>query len=309
MHLAAAEGHLEVVRFLLEKNVSPNLSDRWGGTPLDDAELGEYSDVIDLLKQHGAEAGESQHVDSESKATEEAAQYGDTDAVVELLWATSENDIDGLRRCLAHGVPVSAADYDGRTALHLAASDGQIDVVKYLLAHGHPIHVRDRWNATPLDDARRESRDAVVDLLVTAEKEFHTLTIGADLQEMSRTGAFVKRYTNAHDIDALVSHRVNVVLDEVLGALIDHGTDDAECSQISLEFDVTPERLELVIAGDGREFDPLSQSAPDLEDAEMSGMGSKLIRKLTDDVSYRRSNDQNIVTLAFRLAGPSALAA
>mgnify|MGYP003572629382 FL=1 len=309
MHLAAAEGHLEVVRFLLEKDISPNTRDRWGGTPLNDAELGEHSDVIDLLKQRGAEPGESQHVDSESTATEEAAHYGDTDAVVELLWAASENNIDSLRRCLAHGIPVSAADYDGRTALHLAASDGQIDAVKYLLAHGHPIHVRDRWNATPLDDARRESRDAVVDLLSTAEKDFHTLTIDVDLQEITRTSAFVKRYTAAHDIDALVNHRANVVLDEILGTLIDHGSDDAECHQITLEFDVTAEQLEIVVTSDGREFDPLSQSAADLEDAEMSGMGRKLIRKLTDNVSYTRSNDNNVVTLAFRLVAPSAAAA
>ena len=297
------------MRFLLEKGISPNTRDRWGGTPLNDAELGEHSDVIDQLKHRGAEPGESQHVDSESTATEEAAHYGDTDAVVELLWAASENHIDGLRRCLAHGIPVSAADYDGRTALHLAASDGQIDAVKYLLAHGHPIHVRDRWNATPLDDARRESRDAVVELLSTAEKDFHTLTIDVDLQEITRTSAFVKRYTAAHDIDALVNHRANVVPDEILGTLIDHGSDDAECHQITLEFDVTAEQLEIVVTSDGSEFDPLSQSAADLEDAEMSGMGRKLIRKLTDNVSYTRSNDNNVVTLAFRFVAPSAAAA
>jgi anti-sigma regulatory factor (Ser/Thr protein kinase) len=60
---------------------------------------------------------------------------------------------------------------------------------------------------------------------------------------------------------------------------------------------------------DGREFDPLSQSAADLEDAEMSGMGSKLIRKLTDNASYNRSNDNNVITLAFRLGASFAAAA
>jgi glutaminase len=309
MHLAAAEGHLEVVRFLLAKNMGANRRDRWGGTPLSDAELGGYSDLSNLLKEHGANRGESQHLASESKATEEATQYGDTDAVVELLWAASENDIDGLRRCLAHGIPVSAADYDGRTALHLAASNGQIDAVKYLLAHDHPIHVRDRWNATPLDDARREHRDAVVELLSIAEREFHTLTIDVDLKEIARTSAFVKRYTAAHDINALVTHRINVVLDEVLASIIEHGSGDMECRQIALEFDVTPERLEIVVTNDGREFDPLAPSAPDLEDAEMSGMGIKLIRNLTEDVGYRRSNDKNVLTLAFRVAESSAAAA
>ena len=38
MHLAASEGHLEVVRLLVEEhNADTSPVDRWGGTPLDDA--------------------------------------------------------------------------------------------------------------------------------------------------------------------------------------------------------------------------------------------------------------------------------
>lgn len=38
LHVAAAEGHLDCVHFLVEKcNVPLKPKDRWGGTPLDDA--------------------------------------------------------------------------------------------------------------------------------------------------------------------------------------------------------------------------------------------------------------------------------
>ena len=307
MHLAATEGNLEVVRFLLENEISANLHDRWGGTPLDDAELGNHSNVIELLKQHGAEPGSSQHDDSESMATEEAAQYGDTDAVVELLWAAAENDIDNLRRCLAKGIPVSAADYDGRTALHLAASDGQVDAVKYLLAHDHPIHVRDRWNATPLDDARRENREDVVELLAAAERAFQQLTIQADIGEIARTNAFLKRYTTAHGIDSLVSDRANVVLDEVLASIIDHASTDDTCREIKLVFDTKSELLKIVITSDGSEFDPLSTSESDSDDTEISGMAVKLISKFSEDASYQRSEEKNQLSLTFRLTKPSVM--
>jgi anti-sigma regulatory factor (Ser/Thr protein kinase) len=270
-------------------------------------ELGAHLDVVDLLKRHGAEAGEPQHPTSESIPTEKAANYGNTDAVVELLWAAAENDIDGLRRCLAHGIPVSAADYDGRTALHLAASDGQTDAVKCLLAHDHPIHVCDRWNCTPLDDARREKRDAVVELLTAAEKQSCTLAIEADHKELARTNTFVKRYTAAHDIGALVNHRVNVVLEEVLSSIIDHASTDSTCREIALEFDVTAQLLKIVVRNEGQKFDPLSSSQPDAGDAEMSGIAGKLIRKLIEDASYRRPKKQNILTLTFRLDGPAAV--
>ena len=64
-------------------------------------------------------------------------------------------------------VPISAQDYDNRTALHLAAAEGNLEAVKYLVAHNHPINVRDRWGATPLDEAHREGREDVINFLTS----------------------------------------------------------------------------------------------------------------------------------------------
>eukprot|EP00057_Strongylocentrotus_purpuratus_P023540 XP_011678014.1 PREDICTED: glutaminase kidney isoform, mitochondrial isoform X2 [Strongylocentrotus purpuratus] len=55
LHLAAAEGHTECVEFLLEKcNVSPDVLDRWGHTPLDDARLFGHTGVVDILENFKA---------------------------------------------------------------------------------------------------------------------------------------------------------------------------------------------------------------------------------------------------------------
>ena len=59
LHLAAAEGKVEVVRFLLEKG-AVSTKDRWGNTPLDDVNNREitnetdipYLEIIELLKQY-----------------------------------------------------------------------------------------------------------------------------------------------------------------------------------------------------------------------------------------------------------------
>ncbi|MEM1097018.1 MAG: glutaminase A [Bacteroidota bacterium] len=164
MHLAAAEGNTETVAFLLERGVNPNLPDRWGGCPLDDALLGGHEETIALLTRHGAQSGPADHLATEGP-TDPCDAYGDANIVAELLWAAARGSVSGLRRLVALGVPISAADYDGRTALHLAAAENKAAAVRYLLAHGHPKHVRDRWNATPLDEARREGSDAVIALL------------------------------------------------------------------------------------------------------------------------------------------------
>lgn len=66
LHLAASEGQTKVVEFLLEKALAKNKDgvdeiisavDRWGGTPLDDAERGGFGDIVEILEQAGARRG------------------------------------------------------------------------------------------------------------------------------------------------------------------------------------------------------------------------------------------------------------
>ncbi|OWF38833.1 Glutaminase liver isoform, mitochondrial [Mizuhopecten yessoensis] len=53
LHVAAAEGKIHVVRFLIEKcDVDCGIPDRWGKTPLDDAKHFEKEDVVQLLETH-----------------------------------------------------------------------------------------------------------------------------------------------------------------------------------------------------------------------------------------------------------------
>ena len=53
LHLAAAEGHLEVVEYLINQGVDPNPRDRWGGTPLSDAIRHDRDQVSEFLRSKG----------------------------------------------------------------------------------------------------------------------------------------------------------------------------------------------------------------------------------------------------------------
>lgn len=61
-----------------------------------------------------------------------------------LLFYASKGDVAGIQTLLDQGMPVDAADYDGRTALHLAASEGHAAVVNFLLKNNADVNPIDR---------------------------------------------------------------------------------------------------------------------------------------------------------------------
>ena len=54
LHMAATEGHIGILQFLAKKNLKEiNPTDRWGNTPLEDAERGIFQEVTEFVKEMG----------------------------------------------------------------------------------------------------------------------------------------------------------------------------------------------------------------------------------------------------------------
>jgi serine/threonine protein kinase/ankyrin repeat protein len=141
LHVAASEGQLATCQYLVQQGAQINRSDRWGGSPLDDAHRHRHVDVIQFLRQEGATTGSGNRINNLITAAAE----GDVD---EVRMFVQQLNLDGNRI-----IDVNKGDYDKRTALHLAAGEGRAEILRVLCEAGADVNVEDRWNRRPLDDA------------------------------------------------------------------------------------------------------------------------------------------------------------
>eukprot|EP00004_Rigifila_ramosa_P011051 TRINITY_DN232_c0_g1_i3.p1 TRINITY_DN232_c0_g1~~TRINITY_DN232_c0_g1_i3.p1 ORF type:complete len:906 (-),score=190.26 TRINITY_DN232_c0_g1_i3:54-2597(-) len=69
LHLAAAEGQTNVVKYLLRRGVKPDLADRWGITPMDEAERGKRHVIQQLIQQRLLMSARTRAAETEPRTT------------------------------------------------------------------------------------------------------------------------------------------------------------------------------------------------------------------------------------------------
>lgn len=128
---AAYNGHVEIVKLLIDRGADVNLKgEAWYG-PLHAAALGGHVEVVKLLLQHGADV----NIFSHNKPLHYAAMNG---------------HIEVARILLAHGADIDAKGIDEYTPLGTAVSNRQVEMVKYLLSKGADVNARANYGRTPL---------------------------------------------------------------------------------------------------------------------------------------------------------------
>ena len=124
--------------------------------------------------------------------------------------------------------------------------------------------------------------------------------LGQIVDAAARIDAFCARLGLAEEI----AFEVNLAVDELVTNTISY--DDEGEHRIELVLRLEDGALVFEIADDGRAFDPLQAPAPDigasLQDRAIRGLGTYLVRKTMDGVTYRRQDGRNVVTLTKHVA-------
>ncbi|KAJ8525408.1 hypothetical protein ON010_g15706 [Phytophthora cinnamomi] len=161
---AAQYGHLDVVRLLLERGASIELTRSGGSTALITAAYEGHCDIVRLLLEKGADTEKSYDVGY--RALTSAAQYGHIDVVEALLGG---------------GAAIDAVSDDGSSALLIAATFGQLEIVRALLGHGASVDLADTYGNTPLMAAVESKNAGVVELLLKAGAFVNAKTTKGDM--------------------------------------------------------------------------------------------------------------------------------
>ena len=124
-----------------------------------------------------------------------------------------------------------------------------------------------------------------------------TLTMRASMDEIGQLQPYIESVARQAGIDGKETKRLRLAVEEAVVNVINYG----QATTITLHSTVTDGQLLLAIDDDGVPFDPTANSATDLslppDQRPPGGMGIILLHKMTDGLSYQRTDGHNILTI------------
>ena len=110
-------------------------------------------------------------------------------------------------------------------------------------------------------------------------------------------------FAEKNDFSPDVVMRIKLSIEEALVNILNYAYPECEGEVEICYRKENDTKLILEILDNGIPFDPLSLPEPNLtvnlSEREVGGLGVFFIRKMTEDVRYRREGDANILTLIF----------
>ena len=125
----------------------------------------------------------------------------------------------------------------------------------------------------------------------------------AIVENLDQAIGFVEGRADDFDLDAKKKFGLLVAVEEAFVNICHYAYPTGQ-GEVALSCKMAGGEFAVEIADAGSPFDILSLPAPDttadIMDRQIGGLGVFFIRKLTDEVSYRRENNLNILRMVIR---------
>jgi len=132
------------------------------------------------------------------------------------------------------------------------------------------------------------------------------LRLPADLASLTSFREFVERSAAAAGADPELLSTIGLVLEELLVNHVRHAYGSGKGDSEVACFRRAPGHFCIEVVDEAAPFNPLEHASPDLtaapENRTPGGLGIHLVRSLADEVTYRREEGKNVVTVCFAFA-------
>lgn len=129
----------------------------------------------------------------------------------------------------------------------------------------------------------------------------YSFELKSDLAELETLSQHLTKLGHVTGLTEACITDINICLDELFTNIVSYGfVDDLE-RIIRFTINVDNNVLTLSIEDEGIPFNPLEKKDPeipaDLIDVRIGGLGIHIVRKLMDDISYKRKRGKNKFTM------------
>ena len=132
--------------------------------------------------------------------------------------------------------------------------------------------------------------------------QLFSLRLPAELDQLPVFLDHVRQTAQVAGLAEAQGTRLELAVEEALVNVFDYAyAKQPNPGTVTCRVGVEADGLTVEIVDEGPPFDPLARPDPDtaltLEQRQPGGLGIFMIRQLTDEVSYRREEDRNVLTI------------
>ena len=144
---------------------------------------------------------------------------------------------------------------------------------------------------------------------MTVQETLYSMDVEADTGMLSDVREFVRQHSISHGFREKEIGEIELAVDEAFTNIIKHAYRGRSDSNVRIRMWFSPDRLSISLFDTGCSFNRESYTEPNIQTLahrkKKGGMGVFLIKKLMDDVEYKKSDDGNEIRMTKRLS-PSA---